>query len=1058
MAGTRRRSRMRDTATAQQNLRSASRTASASVLAASDAPAPAPSVEVEPAGAVDSIDISSSSPAPANRSTTGFCRRCNGNVGEFYNAWHKITGTYYLPALLGSYSSRLRPHGRQTAATDGTDLDSCQIQPLACPSCSSEILGFTVVDAPESKQSFRGRDFFKLPRIDLKCEVAPKQFRPVEPQVDAAPDPLPVDESDRSSPVPVIIPPADDMEVDTRPPHTSQPPPSLSGPLQHPRHHEPQHREHQHHQPLQQVEVNRQSLPPPAIRSPGAPLPNHSLPQKSPSIPLPSPSPAVKPVHDVPYSQPPPKEGSVGLANRTRDLPPVMSHSHSPAEQHRANGQHYPRSPQEVQLDAIERLQTQISQNSSALVAHGRDLRHSEETLKHQEDSLRREFQTTIHHQNLELRRVDDAVGRLQHETRGIRELLESLTRDVQAVRSGGSGLGGVSAQDSALELMANQVSAAAAKATEVDALKLTIEIMKNKIQRLEDSSVSTAAAPPPTQQQQQHSQPSSHHFPSPREHPAPSAPSAHSTHTVPSYHSTPTTVPHIQTPVHPAHRPASFQSHGSRPAATPEASQRAEPAPTQGGWVTVNASAKRSHPGVIDSPHDPIGQPVGSPKRPKLAPIEPRVAYENSQQGHPHQQHIVYEHMDTDDSESKVLTHSHSLPSHVHSRESIPYSTLPSQHAGFVPYDTQEAPSDDSWRPESQRIGEHHPRPSRGRGSRGGPGSRGGRGRKSLPAQVLLGTPEWEREDWQGVTESQTSPDGYYSHSAGRGRGILRRGSGGGGTPTRAQRPDSAGRAVSLGLQGVTPGITYASIPGGDPYAHTKKTRTKPTRNADGVLIRKDGRPDKRSQSSAANLRKVHAMKEGQKSSERSFTPTSSLQHATGLSTETPSPVSYGPDGQELTQSVQKKHTHIMGKMFPGGIDESRRELDYSRKVFEEGEDHTAHPRNQHHHHHHHHHHHQAPTSPLQIKCEQVEDRRALDSESPAEGDVDMDRAEDHADDEGHTPSGQSDNSGRETQYHDAPTNEEQPKDLQTNGVPPSVAESSQTLDTATVDTGTVY
>lgn len=48
------------------------------------------------------------------------------------------------------------------------------------------------------------------------------------------------------------------------------------------------------------------------------------------------------------------------------------------------------------------------------------------------------------------------------------------------------------------------------------------------------------------------------------------------------------------------------------------------------------------------------------------------------------------------------------------------------------------------------------------------------------------------------------------------------------------------------------------------DPYAHTKKTRQKPIRNSDGILIRKDGRPDMRSQSSAANLRKVHARKEG--------------------------------------------------------------------------------------------------------------------------------------------------------------------------------------------------
>jgi hypothetical protein len=41
------------------------------------------------------------------------------------------------------------------------------------------------------------------------------------------------------------------------------------------------------------------------------------------------------------------------------------------------------------------------------------------------------------------------------------------------------------------------------------------------------------------------------------------------------------------------------------------------------------------------------------------------------------------------------------------------------------------------------------------------------------------------------------------------------------------------------------------------------------------------------------------------------------------------------------------------MKKMFPSGVDESRREVDYARKAFDEDKDkdHTAHPRNQHHH-----------------------------------------------------------------------------------------------------------
>jgi hypothetical protein len=109
MAGTRRRSRISDTA---------SRAASA--LNDRD--------HLEDPGAMlvevpDSIDSSSRASSPESKSTTGACKRCNGVVGHFFNSWHKITGTYYLPAMPGSYSSMLRAHGRQKAATIGTDLD-----------------------------------------------------------------------------------------------------------------------------------------------------------------------------------------------------------------------------------------------------------------------------------------------------------------------------------------------------------------------------------------------------------------------------------------------------------------------------------------------------------------------------------------------------------------------------------------------------------------------------------------------------------------------------------------------------------------------------------------------------------------------------------------------------------------------------------------------------------------------------------------------------------------------------------------------------------------------
>lgn len=71
----------------------------------------------------ESVTLGSLPPEPESRSTTGACKRCKHVVGQFFNSWNKITGTYYLPALTGSYSSSLRAHGRQKAATMGTDLD-----------------------------------------------------------------------------------------------------------------------------------------------------------------------------------------------------------------------------------------------------------------------------------------------------------------------------------------------------------------------------------------------------------------------------------------------------------------------------------------------------------------------------------------------------------------------------------------------------------------------------------------------------------------------------------------------------------------------------------------------------------------------------------------------------------------------------------------------------------------------------------------------------------------------------------------------------------------------
>lgn len=98
-----------------------------------------------------------------------------------------------------------------------------------------------------------------------------------------------------------------------------------------------------------------------------------------------------------------------------------------------------------------------------------------------------------------------------------------------------------------------------------------------------------------------------------------------------------------------------------------------------------------------------------------------------------------------------------------------------------------------------------------------------------------------------------------------------------------------------------------------------TKKTRTKPVRNADGVLIRKDGRPDMRSVSSAMNLKKVHAKKEAERAGNKE---TSAASEDTGeMSIGSPSVDGHATDGET---GVLDRHQETMRKVFPHGIETS--------------------------------------------------------------------------------------------------------------------------------------
>jgi hypothetical protein len=82
------------------------------------------------------------------------------------------------------------------------------------------------------------------------------------------------------------------------------------------------------------------------------------------------------------------------------------------------------------------------------------------------------------------------------------------------------------------------------------------------------------------------------------------------------------------------------------------------------------------------------------------------------------------------------------------------------------------------------------------------------------------------------------------------------------------------------------------------------------------------------------------------------------------------------------VTDSVRKKHHAILGKIFPDGIEDSRKQHDYAHQVFNEDQDHTAHPRSQVA---------RSGRPPIKIKQEHSERREIAETQSATNGDVEM-------------------------------------------------------------------
>ncbi|KAI9662104.1 MAG: hypothetical protein M1831_002800 [Alyxoria varia] len=200
----------------------------------------------------------------------------------------------------------------------------------------------------------------------------------------------------------------------------------------------------------------------------------------------------------------------------------------------------------------------------------------------------------------------------------------------------------------------------------------------------------------------------------------------------------------------------------------------------------------------------------------------------------------------------------------------------------------------------------------------------RSGRMRKSPPENI--GTPEWEKDSWNN---KQVDEDGYYrplggvssispgTHDHGR---LIRRASGGG-----------AGGAFQ-----------YM-----DNLAASKKTRQKPIRNSEGILIRKDGKPDQRSISSPMNLKKVHARKMAEAETGHP------LDISNPESPVGPSPLGRSESNMEYNEGrstsnspapeyemKEGKHVHIMRQMFPNGIDEDSDRMHHANHIFANDKD----------------------------------------------------------------------------------------------------------------------
>lgn len=290
-------------------------------------------------------------------------------------------------------------------------------------------------------------------------------------------------------------------------------------------------------------------------------------------------------------------------------------------------------------------------------------------------------------------------------------------------------------------------------------------------------------------------------------------------------------------------------------------------------GWTSADGNA------AVKRPPEDRASPYQSPsldgsKRPRLAPLMPGSVLRSTQGAEPYgTAHSGFQSMASGAAEVPFHPRSRAPSDGTQQHSAVTPGPSSGQHSfRFITSAQQVDGPPEMYRPDMASLTQHAH--SIG-GGRRGPGRGRGRGRGRFGAERHGSGHEGQEHsvsDWErpGTLTSFSSPSSGHQplypqpHS-----------------PRSAYRSTSGGRVGSFmgGLPPERPSdypVTPAN-PGSPHDSHSmlqdptsggsgKKTRTKPIRNAEGILIRKDGRPDMRSVSSANNLRKVHAKKEAER------------------------------------------------------------------------------------------------------------------------------------------------------------------------------------------------